>query len=361
MQTWKLSKFSLLFVFLLPAASFGAQEGSVSPHQAPPAIVEQAWQWNHKYFQGRSEESQLDPVPHQPVPEYAHYRYLLMTNSSGYDIFDFKQTITKNLPGDMKLVLLVSPGDESFAFRTYTQWIPQDRLIIVSADTTSSGFWARDAFPYPVYMDDEANVGLVSAQYFRDFEAGEIIANAVKAPIFKKSYVYVGGNLMADGDGRCFVVDSKRRFGLPEEAYKQNYGCRKVVFLKHLAGLGDVDEVVKVLPNHQALTNISDYVQILQAEGYQVTLLPKLEGYRTYANSVILNGTVFMPSYHVPTDELAAAVYRKFGYKVIMADSRTISDQGNGSFHCTTMTYPAIDESALIDQLHLKVWTPTPF
>jgi hypothetical protein len=356
MKTWKSLVYSLLSA--VPLAALASQDVNVPAHQPSPEIVDQIWDWNLGYFRTHSGVGRLDPVPHQPVPEYDHFRYLLMTSDPSFNTGEFKQAIAQNLPSDMKLVLLTSPGDESSVYRTYTKWISKDRLIIASSSATPSGFWSRDAFPYPVYMAQGSKPSLVNAKYYRGFEGGQDVANAVKATNYKKSYVYVGGNLMADADGRCFVVDSRRRFGLPEEAYKQNYGCQKVIFFKYEAGIGDVDEVVKILPNHQALTNRPDYVPILQAEGYRVTMLPEAGGYRTYANSVILNGTVFMPAYGEPADEQAAAVYRSFGYKVVMADSRTVSDEGNGSFHCTTMAYPAINESALTEQLHLNVWAP---
>jgi agmatine/peptidylarginine deiminase len=76
--------------------------------------------------------------------------------------------------------------------------------------------------------------------------------------------------------------------------------------------------------------------------------------YRTYINSLVVGRTVFMPSYGVPTDSQARAVYESQGYQVIEIRSNTLSDQLRGSIHCQTMAYPQIAEEKLLSLLGLR-------
>ena len=224
-----------------------------------------------------------------------------------------------------------------------------DRLIVATSDTAQEfGFWARDSFPYPTYVDSDGNVRLVAAHYYRDFDGQNAVGTSVRAPMVDYSYVFVGGNLLADEDGNCFVVNSDRLFGLTDDTIMKAYGCHTVHRMDHLAGLGDVDEVPKPIGKHRILTNVPAYVPQLKQMGYTVIELPSVPDYRTYANSVIIRGTVFMPSYDRAEDAAAKAVYEKLGYKVVMINSESISEDGHGSLHCITMAYPKIKISALL-------------
>jgi len=55
---------------------------------------------------------------------------------------------------------------------------------------------------------------------------------------------------------------------------------------------------------------------------------------------LLVNGTVFMPSFSEPTDVEAARIYQDLGFKVVNLPSKTLSNRGQGSIHCVTMTYP---------------------
>ena len=73
---------------------------------------------------------------------------------------------------------------------------------------------------------------------------------------------------------------------------------------------------------------------------------PILDGERrlaaSYANFLILNGGVLMPSYGDPADATAAAVLAEAfpGREIVQIDCRPIIWQ-NGSLHCLTMQLPA--------------------
>jgi agmatine/peptidylarginine deiminase len=147
-------------------------------------------------------------------------------------------------------------------------------------------------------------------------------------------------------------VNSRRLFGLNPEVLKEAYGCKNLRVLEHKKGLGDVDEVIKPLPGKKMLTNVKAYAEDLKSWGYEVIELPALsQTYRTYINALVVGGTVFMPAYGVPEDEIASRAYAKLGSKVVPVRSNRLSDDYHGSIHCQTMAYPDMDLQTLLSGL----------
>jgi len=62
----------------------------------------------------------------------------------------------------------------------------------------------------------------------------------------------------------------------------------------------------------------------------------------TYANSLLINGTLFLPIFEQPNDKEAIRIYENLGLKVIPIETKKLSNQGSGSIHCITMTYPQL-------------------
>lgn len=292
-------------------------------------------------------------APLRPVEDTADFKYLLITGYHSYTK-ETKATIVKNLPADVKLILLAYPGEENVVKNEFSQWIASDRIIMATHENAGNGFWSRDSFPIPVRKDENGNIGLVSHQYFRKFLANKVLAATVKASLNDHTHYFVGGNLLADSEGQCFSVNSSRLFGLTADQIKQLYGCKKVEILPYAAGIGDVDEVLKPLPGKKVLTNIKSYVPTLQQLGYEVIELPKASGMRTYANTLFIGKTVFMPSYGESVESEAIKVYENLGYKVVPVESKNLSDLGNGSIHCITMAYPKIDVNKLLRMMNAE-------
>ncbi|PIT99502.1 MAG: hypothetical protein COT74_10910 [Bdellovibrionales bacterium CG10_big_fil_rev_8_21_14_0_10_45_34] len=287
-------------------------------------------------------------APLRPVEETAKFKYLLMSGYHYNNDFTMKRLIVENLPKDIILVLLMTPEDEEAVVKKFGEWIPAKRIITVKHADAKKGFWARDAYPFPVYLKNGRDIGLVSARYFRQFEAYGSLADAVQAPVVRSRLYLVGGNVLADEKGRCFSVGSARLYNLNGAQLKELYGCKTTTILPWITGIGDVDEVLKPLPNNVMLTTEKQYVHTLESLGYNVTMLPKSTGYRTYANSLIIGKTVFMPSYSSEQDAAAVAVYEGLGYKVVPVESTGISDNWTGSIHCFTMAYPDISLDKLV-------------
>jgi hypothetical protein len=344
---------ALLPLLLCSLRAFGAASPVLS-HEATPAEIQRAVTANAAFHQ---RATRPDARPLHPVEDTARFAYVLM---SGYDqgddeVKNLRRTIAQNLPAGVKLVLLVDDGDAAVVREEYAQWISPDRLILATDADTQSGFWARDSFPIPVYADASKKVSLVAANYYRDFNAQGAVAKAANGAMAKKEFTFVGGNLLSDEDGNCFSVNSYRLFTVTTSDLQQAYGCRTTHLMNHVRGLGDADEVLKPLGNHRMLTNSPEYKAELESLGYQVILLPtNSEPYRTYTNALVVNGTVFMPSYGVDLDDQAAKVYEGLGFKVVRIPTNMLSDDEHGSVHCQTMAYPAMAAGALLESLGLR-------
>lgn len=346
-------KTHLLTALMLISSATQASPPSLT-HGASPSEQQAALHQNQQWHQRPALRPLTNPI--RPVEDTARFSYVLMSSYEMIgEVAKLRQTIARNLPEQVKLVILTDTQSAEKVRAKYEQWLPRDRLIIATDSYTRNGFWARDAFPVPVYNANN-KISLVAADYFRYFDAWAAIAEAVHAPFEKMDFTFVGGNLLADEDGNCFTVDSPRLFNLTEEDLRYAYGCNAVHILPYLKGIGDVDEVIKPLPGKRMLTNMAAYKADLESWGYQVIMLPALEEeYRTYANTLIIDQTVFMPIYHVPEDAQATKVYEQLGYQVIPIQSITLSDDYNGSVHCQTMAYPAIDLQELMDMLGARI------
>jgi hypothetical protein len=280
-----------------------------------------------------------------------------MSGSDGgsNEVKDLRRLIASNLPDNVTLVILTTSSRAASIRSTYEQWLPKERLIVASDNDPSNvnGYWARDSFPIPVWNPQLENTSLVSMKYFRTFNSGGTVGNAVAARMISFPNTFVGGNLLADEDGNCFVINSERLFGLSESDLQRILGCKTATLLPHVAGIGDVDEVLKPIPGKRMLTTQISYKARLESMGYEVIMLPSLSDYkfRTYANALVVGSTAFMPAFGLSTDRDAAKVYESLGYRVVPIRTNQLSDNDHGSIHCQTMAYPPMPQQMLLDAL----------
>jgi hypothetical protein len=291
----------------------------------------------------------------RPAEDYANFKYVLISSEAGFsEAANLRYTIAQNLPEGVKLVLLVTNSNAESIKQTYSKYISPDRIILAKDSNIGGGFWARDAFPYPV-VNSQNQLSLVGARYYRSFNSSPALASSLSLNMSKNNFTFVGGNLIADKFGTCFTINSERRFTTTESDLRNVYGCKDVKILRHLSGIGDVDEVVKPIGNNTILTNTAEYVKDFKAWGYHVVMIPDVpNSYRTYVNSLMVGKTVFMPTYGISKDAEAKKVYESLGYKVFGIASNILSDQMHGSVHCQTMAYPAVDENILLTALGLE-------
>ena len=190
-------------------------------------------------------------------------------------------------------------------------------------------------------------------------------------------FVLEGGSIESDGNGtifttECCLMAPHRNQPLTkqeiEERLKQWLGAERIVWLQHGSLIGDdtdghIDTLVRICPNdtllyiggdddHPDLYEMEQELQTLRTlkgQPYRLLKLPLPrpiydEGERlpaTYANYLVINGAVLVPTYAQP--DLDAEALRIIGEafpdrEIVGIDCRAVIRQ-HGSLHCCTMQY----------------------
>ncbi len=201
------------------------------------------------------------------------------------------------------------------------------------------------------------------------------------AALLQHDLVLEGGALETDGAGtllatRSSIVTTSRNAGLDtrdiEQRLTEILGLRRFLWLEHgdlsgddtdghidtLARFADPETILFATapagdPDRAALSAMAAELQHLRrADGqpYRLLALPfpgihlDHDGRRlpaSYANFLVINDAVLLPTYRVPQDDEAMQVIRKAfpTREVVGIDCREIIRQ-NGSLHCLTMQFP---------------------
>ena len=195
-------------------------------------------------------------------------------------------------------------------------------------------------------------------------------------------FVLEGGAIESDGKGtimttECCLMAPNRNQPMAKEDIEEELRFRlkakRIIWLKHGSLIGDdtdghIDTIVRLAPNDTLLYNkctdendeqYADFVALeeelkelrtLDGKPYKLIPLPQPdaiydEGERlpaTYANFLIINDAVLVPTYNQEEKDKEAceAIKKSFPDREIIAiDSRTIVRQ-HGSIHCCTMQVP---------------------
>lgn len=286
-----------------------------------------------------------------------------------------------------ELVLIVAPRPEEV-----TPYFSNPRIRVVAC--SSNDTWARDHGALTL-VDNKGEVSLLNFHFNgwgKKFPAS--FDNAITSTLHEKGYllgtlkdhndfVLEGGAIESDGQGtilttsQCLLAPNRNqpltRKQIEEELKRRLY-AKHVVWFDHGNLEGDdtdghIDTIVRMAPNNTLLymgcddTNDSQYedlkaletqlTTVLNAEGepFKLVKLPSPSaifdenGERlpaTYANFLIVNGAVIVPTYAQPEkDTRAQEVIRQVfpDREIIPLDARTIIRQ-HGSIHCLTMQYP---------------------
>lgn len=190
-------------------------------------------------------------------------------------------------------------------------------------------------------------------------------------------FVLEGGSIESDGKGtifttQCCLMAPHRNQPLTkteiEERLKEWLGAERIVWLQHGSLIGDdtdghIDTLVRIAPDDTILYTGGDEehpdlgemerelqeLQTLEGEPYRLLKLPLPEPIydgedrlpATYANYLVINGAVLVPTYGQP--DLDAEAMRIIGEafpdrEIVGIDCRAIIWQ-HGSLHCCTMQY----------------------
>ena len=191
------------------------------------------------------------------------------------------------------------------------------------------------------------------------------------------NFVLEGGSIESDGKGtvfttECCLMAPHRNQPLTkeeiEERLKEWLGAERIVWLQHGSLIGDdtdghIDTLVRICPNdtllytggdkdHPDLAEMEKELQDLQTldgKPYRLLKLPLPrpiydDGDRlpaTYANYLIVNGAVLVPTYNQPDlDQKAMDVIQQAfpDREIVGIDCCAVIKQ-HGSLHCCTMQY----------------------
>lgn len=195
-------------------------------------------------------------------------------------------------------------------------------------------------------------------------------------------YVLEGGGIESDGNGtilttsECLLSDNRNNFSKKkvEKKLKKHLGAKRVLWLNngYLSG-DDTDSHVDTLarfcsedtiayvkcddPNdehfkalQQMENELKSFTQNNSEDNYNLIPLPMADavydenGERlpaTYANFLIINAAVLVPTYNSPKDEIALIQLQKAfpDREIVGVDCLSLIKQ-HGSLHCVTMQYP---------------------
>jgi len=291
---------------------------------------------------------------YRPFADYEAPGYLIMSADFNFNSSQAKLLMASKLPADGTLVIFTDyddAGTKENIVRAYEKVVPRSRIKVIALAGAYQGFWARDGIPVPA-IDKAGKLVVVDAVYGHRFEPDAQIAKLFGAGLEKHQYYYEGGNFMANHAGACIMVNHGAHTQIPDSVFIGQYGCSQMIRLPFVDGIGHIDEHVRFISEKVLVTDLPQYKDVLQGKGFTVHMLPKPSGpYETYVNSLIMNDQVIVPVFGRSTDAQALAVYQSLGLKASGADSKALSNQGQGSVHCITMTYPKVPAAALLKAL----------
>lgn len=279
---------------------------------------------------------------------------------------------------------------DQVAQRLHTAGACADHLCFALADSNDT--WARDHGAVTTLRD-----GIPVLNDFRfDGWGGKFAADlddAITAELHQQGcfgesaltrhpLVLEGGAIETDGQGtllatRSSVLDPRRNPRLSaariEQMLRDTLGVKRFLWLDHgrLSG-DDTDAHIDVLarfadphtilyaqappgdPDHAALQAMHSQLECFRTQDgapYRLRALPfpgqhiAADGRRLaagYANFLITNGSVLLPTFGVEADQAAAELLQDCfpGRRVVGIDCRPLIEQ-NGSLHCLTMQFPA--------------------
>lgn len=293
-------------------------------------------------------------APARPFSEVEKAGYLFFSSDTNFDSEEAKRIMAKNLPADVQLVVYMETGDrKSDVIDQYKDVIDISRLKVVEIDRASRGFWTRDGMPVPVWASASSRaMELVDARYYHGFEPDRTVAGWFGSQLRSHGYYFEGGNFMTNDNGACIVIDNSRAREIPDSLFAETYGCKKLIRLPHEKGIGHIDESVRFVGGNVVVTDTASYAAKLRANGFDVRILPRPETeYETYVNALLVNGTIYVPVFGESTDQMALDVYRQAGLTVVPIETVELANNGLGSIHCITMTYPQVPFQALLEKL----------
>ena len=260
-------------------------------------------------------------------------------------------------------------------------------LIVAPEEFISNDTWARDhGF---ITVEDHGELVLLDFCFNgwgEKFEAA--LDNAINRHLYEQGlvrgtyedhldFVLEGGSIESDGKGTvftttCCLMSPHRNQPLTqaqiEDRLKQYLGAERIVWINHGSLIGDdtdghIDTLVRICPDdtllyigadadHPDLLAMEEELRTLRTidgRSYRLLQLPlprpiydgddRLPA--TYANYLVINGAVLVPTYAQPDLDAEALRTIALAYpdrEIVPIDCRPVIRQ-HGSLHCCTMQY----------------------
>ena len=290
--------------------------------------------------------------------------------------------------------LIIATPDKSSLSDKLSKQLPESNMKnIIICQCDSNDTWARDHGAITL-KNKKGDCILLDFKFngwgdkFKAEKDNMISQNLHKQNVFNgkmvdyNDFVLEGGSIETDGEGTifttsCCLLAPHRNQPLSkadiENILKERLNAKRVVWLEHGELIGDdtdghIDTIVRTAPNNTLLymrfdtpadPQYNDFIELekqlqtlktSKGEPYRLLALPAPDAMydeddrlpATYANFVILNNLVIVPSYNQQEKDAAAKaiIQQAFpNHKVISIDASTVVRQ-HGSLHCLTMQYP---------------------
>jgi len=261
------------------------------------------------------------------------------------------------------------------------------------AEIPTNDTWARDHGGITVFENGKRTIsdftfngwGLKFAANYDN----QITQKLFEAGIFgedtsyknRMNFVLEGGSIESDGEGtilttaECLLSDNRNNLSKNsiDTHLKEFFGAKQILWLHYGYLAGDdtdshVDTLARLCPNntiayvkcddetdehYEALKMMEDELKTFSPLGvggsFKLIELPMADAVyfederlpATYANFLIINGAVLLPTYNSPIDKIAAEQLQKaFPDREIIGIDCTALIKQHGSLHCVTMQYP---------------------
>lgn len=338
----------------------------------------------------------------RPVPEYAQTQSVLISEYLFEDYNKGVEFAREILKANATLLVITSEkySDEEISARLQKKGLSPDEINQINMfPAAHESYWIRDFGPLPlVIVNNNSYAELLFADFiYRDesnlddtipYQTGLYMTSSlIHVPV-----AFDGGNFMTNGSS-CFATND---FSFVDDQHKETYqdashllgervGCSKFVIIGTAPHV-HIDMWTKVVNRQTILINeITDDMMVfaeihlpkkieeirktkslLDQSAQYIAKYMKVERipmplpydtiFRTYANSVLVNGTAIIPSYRdnlisknkyldyekLPQmEKKVGEIYGRYGYKVRFLNADDLIING-GALHCVSIGIPKI-------------------
>jgi agmatine deiminase len=303
---------------------------------------------------------------------------------------DYKSTLAEIIrfaQEECKVIVHATNATTAANELTNTYNVPLGPNVQIVSQPNNS-LWIRDYGANTVYINEVDSLFLLDWKYNRPSRvaddsiprryARELDVNLVQTTLEPNRVVHTGGNFMSDGFGTGFsseliLEENPTKTEAQIDQIMENFmGIDRYIKMPVLPydGIHHIDMHMKLLDEETLLwaqypTGVADGPQIEANLLYvldnfnsvfgtpykikRVVAPPDYSGngnpiypnnggdYRTYSNSVFVNGTVLLPTYGGPFDTTAVRIYKENlpGYRIVPIDCQSII-AASGAIHCIT-------------------------